>query len=243
MKQLEDSEIDDFEIIKHDKKYYAHISISKEIPEKKPSSVGGIDQGLNRTIATVLLDDDVPHEELLCDIEKRNLLDKYDSILASLQRTRNGRKLKKLRNKRSNVAIYHDWCLAKQVAHYTQGYFVAIGNARFNQTNIRGNGNPELRKRVGKWSYSRQRACIALKRAEMGYATKLLDERYTSKTCHECGSKLVLRKWLDGSSYILCHDCGLKYDADLNAAHNIALRCQDDWLKVQMNSTESRVSA
>ncbi len=95
MKQLEDSEIDDFEIIKHDKKYYAHISISKEIPEKKPSSVGGIDQGLNRTIATVLLDDDVPHEELLCDIEKRNLLDKYDSILASLQRTRTAKNQKR----------------------------------------------------------------------------------------------------------------------------------------------------
>ena len=89
MKQLEDSEIDDFEIVKHGKRYYAHISISKEITEKKTSSVGGIDQGLNRTIATVLLPLNrlgMPHEELICDSEKRDLIDKYDNILASLQR-------------------------------------------------------------------------------------------------------------------------------------------------------------
>ncbi|HSD56845.1 MAG TPA: hypothetical protein VLB04_01585, partial [Methanotrichaceae archaeon] len=89
LKQLEGSEIDDFEIVKHGKKYYAHISISREIPEKPTSSVGGIDQGLNRTIATVLLPVNglgMPHEELICDSEKRDLIDKYDNILSSLQR-------------------------------------------------------------------------------------------------------------------------------------------------------------
>jgi len=244
-KQLEQAKIDDFEICKHNNsgKYYAHITISFEIDEKKTSSVGGIDQGLNRTIATVLLNGSKPYEELLCDTDKRDLLDKYDTILTSLQQAKNGRKLKQLRNKRQNVAIYHDWCLANHVAEYTKGYYLAIGNASFHQTNIRGNGNPTLRKRVGKWSYGRQRVCIVLKRAEMGYNSMLIDEKYTSKTCHQCGSKLVVRKWLDESSYILCHSCGLKYDADLNAAHNIALRCRDDWLKVQMNSTESGVSA
>lgn len=246
LKQLEGSEIDDFEIVKHGKKYYAHISVSKEITEKPTSSVGGIDQGLNRTIATVLLPVNglgMPHEELIYDSEKRDLIDKYDDILASLQKARIGRKLKKLRNKRTNVAIYHDWCLANHVARSTVGYYIVIGNARFYQTNIRGNGKPGLRKRVGKWSYSRQRQYIALKRAEMGYPTKLVDERYTSKTCHRCGSRLVERKWLDDMSYILCHDCGLKDNADLNAGHVMALRCQDDWLKVQMTSVENRASA
>jgi putative transposase len=242
LKQLEGSEIDDFEIIKHGKKYYAHISISEEIPEKLTSSVGGIDQGLNRTVATVLLPVnrlDLPHEDLLYDSEKH----KYDDILASLQKARIGRKLKKLRNKRSNVAVYHDWCLANRVARSTVGYYIVIGNARFHQTNIRGNGKPSLRKRVGKWSYSRQRQYIALKRAEMGYPTKLVDERYTSKTCHRCGSRLVERKWLGNMSYIRCRDCGLKDNADLNAAHVMALRCRDDWLKVQMNLVENWASA
>lgn len=243
LKQLEGAVIDDFEIIKHGKKYYAHVSISREILEKPTSSVGGIDQGLNRTIATVLLDDDMPQEELLCDREKQNLIDKYDSIIADLQENENWRKIRKLRHKRFNVAVYHDWCLANHVAEYTQGYMIAIGNTKFRQTQYRGNGMPGLRKRIGKWSYSRQRKYIALKRAERGYSTKLIDERYTSKTCHACGSRLVERKWIDGSSYILCHSCGLKDDADLNAAHNIALRCRDDWLKAQMNMVENYASA
>jgi transposase len=44
-------------------------------------------------------------------------------------------------------------------------------------------------------------------------------------------------------SFYQCYRCGLKDDADLNAAYNIALRCQDDWLKVQMNPVENRASA
>lgn len=246
LKQIEGSEIDDFEIVKHGRKYYVHISISKEIPEMQTSSIGGIDQGLNRTIAVVLLPPPgraIPQGELICDSEKRDLIDKYDDIIASCQEHGATRKLKQLRNKRSNVAIYHDWCLAKLVAKYTEGYYIAIGNTRFRQGQYRGNGMPGLRKRIGKWSYGRQRQCIALKRAELGYNTMLIDERYTSKTCHACGSRLVHRAWLDELSYIKCHSCGLKDDADLNAAQNIALRCRDDRLKVQMTPVENRVSA
>ena len=100
-----------------------------------------------------------------------------------------------------------------------------------------------MRKRVGKWSYSRQRSLIVLKRAEMGYQTRMVDERYTSKTCHICGSLLTERKWVDGNSYILCHGCDSKIDADINAAYNIALRCRDDWLKAQMNTQKMGASA
>jgi putative transposase len=198
LKQLQDAKINDFEIVKRNKKYYVHISISKEIPDKIPSSIGGIDQGLNRTIAVVLLpspspetDGTIPHKELICDSAKRDLIDKYDLITASCQRSGATKKLKQLRNKRTNVTLYHDWCLAKQVAEYTEGYHIAIGNARFHQTQYSGNGMLKLRERIGKWSYGRQRKCITLKRAEMGYPTELLDEQYTSKTCHACGSRLV----------------------------------------------------
>ena len=132
LKQLEDAEINDFEIVQKKKKYYVHISISREIPDKKPSSIGGIDQGLNRTIAVVLLplpetDGAIPQRELILDSDKRDLIDKYDLIIASCQESGTTKKLKQLRNKRSNVALYHDWCLAKQVAEVTEDYYIAIG--------------------------------------------------------------------------------------------------------------------
>lgn len=242
LRQLDGAEIDDFEIIRKNGKYYAHISTTRFVDTVDTSSFGGIDQGLNRTIATVLLTDGMPREGLLCD-EKRGLLDKYDGIIASLQQAHNTRKLRALRDKRGNVSVYHDWCLANKVAEYTDGYIVAIGNTRFRQGQFRGNRMPTMRKRIGKWSYGRQRTYIALKRAERGLPTIMIDERNTSNTCHICGSRLVSRKFHEGASWIQCHSCGSKLDADLNAAHNIALRCQDDRLKVQMNTAESGASA
>jgi putative transposase len=243
LNQLKNAEIDDFEIIKRNMKYYVHISITNVVEDKPIRSIGGIDQGLNRSLAVVLLETPVPHEELLLDAAKRELLDKYDDIISSLQEDEKWDKLRELRNKRSNVATYHDWCLANKAAEFTDGSLIAIGNTPFRQTQFRGNGMPTLRKRIGKWSYGRQRTFIALKRAERGYATKLREERNTSKECHCCGSLLTTRKWSDGSSYILCHSCGAKEDADLNAAYNIAFRCQDDWLKVQMNMTGEKPHA
>ncbi len=170
-------------------------------------------------------------------------LDKYDCIIAELMQARKMKKLQSLRNKRGNVSIYHDWCLANKVAEYTNGYVVALGNTHFRQGQYRGNNVPTLRKRVGKWSYGRQRNMITLKRAELGLPTKLVDERNTSNTCHCCGSKLVTRKYHDGSSWVLCQSCGSKLDADLNAAYNIAFRCRDDGLKVRMNKAKNLVSA
>ena len=205
------------------------------VENKLISSIGGIDQGLNRSLAVVLLETPVPREELLLDAAKRELLDKYDAIIASLQEDKKWDKLRDLRHKRSDVAIYHDWILANKTAEFTEGSLIAIGNTAFRQTQSRGNGMPTLRKRIGKWSYGRQRVFIALKRAERGYPTKLREERNTSRECHYCGSMLTTRKWSNESSYILCHSCDAKEDADINAAYNIAFRCQDDWLKAQMN--------
>jgi len=233
--QLTNAEIRDFEIVKHGTKYYVHITITRVIEDQTIKSIGGIDQGLNKSIAAVLLTEPYPREEQLLDSAKRELLEKYDDIVSSLQEAKRWDKLRELRNKRENVSVYHDWCLANQVAEFTRGSYIAIGNSRFRQTQVRGNGNPKLRKRIGKWSYGQQRKFIVLKRAERGYPTELRDEYGTSKKCHICDSKLITRKWGDGHSYILCHSCGAKIDADFNAGYNIATQCRDDMLKAGMN--------
>lgn len=243
LNQLRNVEIKSFEIIKRNNKYHIHVTITKVIENKPISSIGGIDQGLNKSIAVVLLTEPFPHEGQILDSVKVELLEKYDNIVSSLQEAKKWDKLRDLRHKRENVSIYHDWCLANEVADFTEGSYIAIGNARFRQTQIRGNGNPTLRKKVGKWSYGRQRTFIALKRAERGYPTELRDEYGTSKECHFCHSKFTKRKFEPGFSYILCFSCGAKIDADINAGYNIALRCRDDRLKVQMNMEKTHASA
>ena len=249
LEQLKNAEIRDFEIIKTDGKYYVHISIQKEIAEKHVSSVGGIDQGLNHTAGIVLLPSDqngVPFEGLICDETKQKILQKYDSLVSVLQNAETFSKLKRLRSKRLNVAREYDWQIANQIAKLSDGILIGIGDTNFRQTQYRGNEMPELRKRIGKWSYARQRQFIALRRAENGYDTLLVSER-GSNDCHVCDSHLVARKWLpSGESYILCHSCGLKQDADINASYKIAYetatRCQDERLKAQMIMWKTRVS-
>lgn len=247
LKQLKDAEIKDFEIIKKDGKYYVHISIQKEIVDKQPSSVGGIDQGLNHSAGIVLLPSDrngIPFEGMICDKKKQEILQKYNKLISELQNAGKYGKLKQLRNKRFNVAKEYDWQIANQIAELSEGFLIGIGKTNFRQMMYRGNGMPTLRKRIGKWSYARQRQFIALRRAERGYDTLLVSER-GSNDCHQCGSHLVSRKWLpSGESYILCHSCGLKIDADINSAYNITyetfLRCQDERLKAGMNMGETR---
>ena len=250
--------IDDFEIIKggdsrkkkNKGKYYIHVSITKVVERKKISSVGGIDQGLNKSIAAVLIPLDCrldnngsfPREEQLLDSAKVELLEKYDDIVASLQEAEKWDKLRQMRGKRENVSTYHDWCLANKVAEFTEGSYVAIGNSNFRQSQYRGNRMVGLRKRVGKWSYSRQRKFIDLKRSEMGYRTELRDEYGTSRECCQCGSKLTRRVWEDVFSYLLCFDCGMKKDADINAGYVIATQCRDDMLKAGMIRMENPVS-
>ena len=255
LNQLKDVIVDDFEIIKggnsrkkkNRNKYYIHVSITKVIEEKSINSVGGIDQGLNKSIAAVLIgldDKDLtfPREEQLLEGQKILLLEKYDMIVSQLQETEKWNKLRQMRGKRENVSTYHDWCLTKKVVEFTKGSYLAIGNSKFRQTQLRGNQMPALRKRIGKWTYSRQRKMISFKRAEMGYRTELWDEYGTSRECCQCGSKLTTRKYEDGFSYLLCHSCGIKKDADINAGYVIATRCRDDRLKAGMIRMKNSVS-
>jgi DNA-directed RNA polymerase subunit RPC12/RpoP len=78
-----------------------------------------------------------------------------------------------------------------------------------------------------------------LKRANtrLESARDITYEYNTSRKCSDCGSMITTRKWIDGYSYILCHFCGAKIDADFNA-----LRCRDDWLKAGMNMEETHAS-
>lgn len=245
LNQLKDAKINDFEIVKDrkKKKYYIHVSITKETEDKPMKSVGGIDQGLNHPIAIVLLSNPIPYESFIGDAEKEERLRKYDTLIGELQNAEKFGKLRSLRNKRQNISENYDWEIANRVADISQGYLLGVGDPDFRQTQYRGNGMPKLRKRIGKWSYSRQRSFIQLKRAEIGYPTIPIDERGTSKECYLCGSKFVKRKWLpSGESYILCYDCGLKKDSDISSAYLIAFRCKDELLKVQMNYMENIVS-
>jgi len=78
----------------------------------------------------VLLTQTIPYEELI-ENTKEKQIEKYDDLIVRLQATGNYRKLRRLRGKRANVSLNHDKHLARQVAEFTDGHYIAIENTDF----------------------------------------------------------------------------------------------------------------
>jgi len=76
---------------------------------------------------------------------------------------------------------------------------------------------------------------ITYKALWQGNAVLKMSERWTSKTCHRCG-KIGARP---SRGLFKCTHCGLQYNADLNAAINLANRCHDYILGHGVNSSHS----
>lgn len=72
-----------------------------------------------------------------------------------------------------------------------------------------------------RWSHSKDQSAITHKLTRMGLVVKRVNPRDTSQDCHKCGNKVTHRT---GKRLIVCSNCVMVIDRDLNAAMNIALR-------------------
>lgn len=180
--------------------------------------------GVNRSAATVLLR---PNEGLspksfltLRDGEKKNRLDRLNRLVSKLQHTKKYDALKLLRHKRKRVAEYFDRLSAEKLANLSEGYLLVVGNPKgIKYENFKGNGKMRLRRLLTRWSYGRIIRFIE-ERAERGLSTKVVDERWSSKTCWKRGSKNTERA---SQSTLWCWKCCKDFNADYNAAINISL--------------------
>jgi IS605 OrfB family transposase len=72
---------------------------------------------------------------------------------------------------------------------------------------------------LGRWAFGQLGSFLAYKCEEVGKCVVLVPPEYTSKDCSRCG----VRGTRAGSEFS-CAVCGLRLNADLNAARNIARR-------------------
>ena len=220
---LERGEIRDFQLVKHGKKYYTHIVVQYEIEEQPTHAVRGVDLGIRRSAATVLLRPDRPLRRedfsIVEDGLKRRRLNKLNERVAELKHARKWKALKRMREKWRRVAEYHDRMMAKRVAEISESCLVAMGYPKWIKAdNYRGNGKRALRRKLVRWSYGRMIRYIVEECTERGIKTLRANERWSSMRCHQCGSRNTERL---AQSTIYCHTCGLTYNADFNAAINI----------------------
>ncbi|RLG58004.1 MAG: hypothetical protein DRN83_00300 [Hadesarchaea archaeon] len=245
LKLLERGEIRDFQLVKRCKKYYAHIVVQYEVEDRPVHAVLGVDLGIRRSAATVLLRPDRPLKRedfsVIRDGPKRQLLNWLNERAAELRRAKKWKALKRIQGKRRRIAEYFDRLTAKRIADISGNCLVVIGYPKWvRANNYRGNGKRWLRRKLTGWSYGRIIRYIREECAEKGIKAIESDERWSSMICHRCGSRNTERPI---QSIIRCYSCGLIYNADFNAAVNIGSSFSaGPWSRgVQLNHPELRV--
>ncbi|MGY5876005.1 MAG: transposase [Candidatus Thorarchaeota archaeon] len=233
-------------------KWWVSLAVRVELPEatldKLPPAVLGIDLGIEKAACTTLVTSTKVREtRYFLQKDKRSLLKKYDRLVADLQheiatRRNDGQqndrvvdRLRRLRNKRENIACEYDKVLIKQLVDYiseiSKKYtlYVALGrlkNIRFIAR--RGNYKGRMfRGMIHSWAFARITQSLKHKLAQLGWTVtgkdsrfQVVSEAWTSIICWKCGSKGRRPK----QNYFHCSLCGHKTNADRNGAINIAGR-------------------
>lgn len=223
---LRKSRIVDFQLVKRNGWFYAHICVKYDVPDKPIRAVMGIDLGVRRAFATVLLrpNQSLRREDLaiLRDGEKKHRLNLLNQKIADLQRTRKWEALKQQRKKRQHFVESFDRLNAIRIAEVAEqgNSMVAVGYPKgIKYQNYRGNGRPLGRRMLQQqFPYERLTRFIFEECVERGVRAERVIELLTSKRCHRCGSMNTRRM---GQSLFWCLQCGLRYNADWNAAINI----------------------
>jgi putative transposase len=224
---LERGRAKSFQIVKKGSKYSVHIKIEYEVPDCPVAGVLGVDLGVKRPAATVLLSGDKPNRLTprafltIRDGAKKNRLDELNRLVSELQRSKKFDTLRRLRHKRKRVADYFDRLSSKTLANISGRHLLVVGYPKgIKYRNFKGDSKKKLRIGLARWSYNRIIRFVVEERAERGLSTAVVDEQWTSRTCWKCRSRRTLRM---NQSTLFCRHCGMTFNADYNAALNIGL--------------------
>ena len=212
-----------FQLVKRYEKYYVHVKMEYAVSTQPVYAVRGIDLGVKRSIASVMLKPNQPLRSsdftIQTDGLKRDQLNRLEKRTAELQQARKWEPLKRIRHKRLHVSEYYDRLAAKQVATTPQNCLVVVGYPKgIKYENFKGNGKARLRRTLAHWTYGRMIRYIQEECAKVGVPAEAPDERWSSRTCHRCGSRNTERIT---QSVFHCWNCELIYNADYNSSINI----------------------
>jgi len=223
---LEQGTMKSFQLVKRHGKYYVHVKVEFHVPDQPVHAVRGIDLGVKRSVASVMLRPNQPLRSsdfsILQDGLKRKRLNRLEKRIEKLQQARKWEPLKRIRHKRLRVSEQYDRLAAKQVATTSQNCFVVVGYPKgIKYKNPRGNGQRQQRKRLAHWTYGKMICYIQEECVKQGIPSEAPEEFWSSRTCHRCGSRHTERI---SQSVFHCWSCELVYNADYNAAINIGSR-------------------
>ncbi len=148
--------------------------------------------------------------------------EKRQKVRSSLQRkgTKGSKKvLKRLSGKERTTSTIINHTISKQIVQLakSEGKGIAIEDLKGIRFSSNNKGK-KFRTRIGKWNFNQLRSFLTYKSLLNGVKLVDVPPAYTSKTCHNCfhiGNR-------QGKKFT-CTNCNSVFDADENAAKNIAL--------------------
>lgn len=213
------------EMVKRNGEWYAHFVLKKEVELiDEPETVIGIDLGEWNVAVAVAISRQNPEKpmkgQFWSGAKIRYIRGKYNHIRRNLQKKKRLDLVKRIGKKEGRIVNQILHTIAKEIVAYAKQFnkpVIVMENLKGIRENI--NGSAKLNRRLHAWSYRKLQMYIEYKANLEGIPVKYVDPKDTSKICHRCGH--VAR--IEGRM-IVCPNCGLKYNRDLNSAINIARR-------------------
>lgn len=198
------------------KRRRAFLNIQVKLPDKPRQPMGQEVLGIDRGIMNIAVCSD---NSFYNSNHLRAVKGRYEFLKHKLQSagTRSAKRhLQRLSGRERRFARSVNHIISKAIVNKPYKVFAL---EKLNITKKKTNGK-QFNRKLGSWSFSELQRFISYKAEELGKLVVPVNPRHTSQTCSRCG--YVDRKSRQGRIF-KCRNCGFELNADLNAAHNIAL--------------------
>lgn len=184
--------------------FWINVSWEKEIANRQEcSKVVGIDVGFKKLISS---SSGIHYGQELNKV--------YDKISRKKQ---GSKKFKRALIERNELINFY----VKEFIAQEQPDEVFVENLKNVKHESSGKIHKKIMNKLQRWSYDRTFSKLHLLSESKGFIIRKVDPAYTSQTCSNCGN--VHKESRKGELYE-CINCGMKIDADYNAALNILRR-------------------
>lgn len=214
----ENWELKDSKIVKKNDHFELHISVRFEVePKQDFQDVLAVDLG-ESTYATAVLSSDGRPRFYGEDI--RGIRRHYNYLRRKLQEKGLRDEVKRIGQKESRTVLHRLHEISRELVELAdqQNSVMVLGDVK-GVGGDTGKGK-RMNRIANNWAVGKLRSFIQYKAQEKGIPVFIVDEAYTSQTCHRC--KEVENTKRPSQGRFKCENCGLDhYNADVNAAKNI----------------------
>ncbi|WP_049997072.1 RNA-guided endonuclease TnpB family protein [Halococcus sediminicola] len=229
-----DASVGEFRVQERRSSWVLHVTVEHEVP--KPDESGdpthvGFDIGESKLLAgCACRDDGTPVRPMFVDGGRaRHLRKEMHTTLKRLQERdaaewRTDERFDHYQNALTDIVEK----TSREAVEYAQGFdspVIVMEDLSFIRERL--DYGAYMNRRLHAWAFARLQGRITDKAREVGIAVEFVAPAYTSQTCHACGH--IGRRSSQAEFRCTNADCWVsEYQADLNAASNIASRV-DPW--------------